>query len=81
MDASPPVTTYWEIKRFEEEQKANESTYWLFFRIALAGVFRFVARSHGAKIFRRGGYGPESPPVDEVISPNPGEMEKWSDCG
>ena len=49
------VRTYWEIKRFEQDRGANESTYWLFFELLWREFFRFVARSHGSKIFLRGG--------------------------
>ena len=49
------VQVYWEIKKYEEERVANESTYWLFFELLWREFFRFVARRYGAQIFQRNG--------------------------
>jgi len=44
------VEVYWEIKKYESERVANESTYWLFFELLWREYFRFVARRYGAQI-------------------------------
>jgi deoxyribodipyrimidine photo-lyase len=49
------VEVYWEIKKYEEERVANDSTYWLFFELLWREFFRFVARRYGPKIFKRNG--------------------------
>ena len=49
------VEVYWEIKKYESERVANESTYWLFFELLWREYFRFVARRYGAQIFKRNG--------------------------
>lgn len=49
------VEVYWEIKKYEDERIANDSTYWLFFELLWREYFRFVARRHGSKIFQRAG--------------------------
>jgi len=49
------VEVYWEIKKYEEERLANDSTYWLFFELLWREFFRFVARRYGAQIFKRNG--------------------------
>ena len=47
------VQVYWEIKKYEEERVANESTYWLFFELLWREFFRFVSRLNGPKLFWR----------------------------
>jgi deoxyribodipyrimidine photo-lyase len=49
------VQVYWEIKKYEEERVANESTYWLFFELLWREFFRFVSRLNGLKLFWRSG--------------------------
>lgn len=44
-----------EIKKFEREVEANESTYWLVFELLWRDYFRFVAKKYGNKIFLKGG--------------------------
>ena len=49
------VQVYWEIKKYEEERVANESTYWLFFELLWREFFRFVSRLNGPKLFWHSG--------------------------
>jgi deoxyribodipyrimidine photo-lyase len=44
-----------EIKRFEKEVEANESTYWLVFELLCRDYFRFITKKYGNKIFLTGG--------------------------
>jgi deoxyribodipyrimidine photo-lyase len=46
---------YWEIKRYEAERGANDSTYWLIFELLWRDFFRFTLVKFGAKLFRRSG--------------------------
>jgi deoxyribodipyrimidine photo-lyase len=44
-----------EVRRYEGERIANESTYWLIFELLWRDYFRFLAAAEGDRIFRRGG--------------------------
>jgi deoxyribodipyrimidine photo-lyase len=46
---------HWEVKRFEAEHGANESTYWLIFELLWRDFFQFTAAKHGADMFKRAG--------------------------
>lgn len=50
-----PKLIYWELKRYEAVNGANESTYWLFLELMWRDFFRFIAKKHGNKIFLKGG--------------------------
>lgn len=49
---------YHEIKTYEAEHEANESTYWLVFELLWRDYFRFVAMKFGNKIFKKNGIRP-----------------------
>jgi deoxyribodipyrimidine photo-lyase len=55
-----PRYIYEEIKKYEHERTANESTYWLVFELIWRDYFRFVAMKFGNKIFQKYGLKPES---------------------
>ena len=50
-----PRFIYEEIKRYEHDRIANESTYWLIFELIWRDYFRFVAMKFGNKIFQLNG--------------------------
>jgi deoxyribodipyrimidine photo-lyase len=50
-----PRFIYEEIRRYEHDRIANESTYWLIFELIWRDYFRFVAMKFGNKIFHSGG--------------------------
>ena len=50
-----PRYIYEEIKKYEFERTANESTYWLVFELIWRDYFRFVAMKFGNKIFQKHG--------------------------
>lgn len=50
-----PKLVYHEIKRFEEEVTANDSTYWVIFEVLWREFFRYVAWQHGRHLFWPGG--------------------------
>lgn len=43
---------YSALKAYEEQQGANESTYWLYFELLWREFFQWYAWVHGAKLFR-----------------------------
>jgi deoxyribodipyrimidine photo-lyase len=44
-----------EVRRYEDERVANDSTYWLLFELLWRDFFQFQFRKHGAAFFRPGG--------------------------
>lgn len=50
-----PRQIFEEVKRYEQERIANESTYWLIFELYWRDFFRFVALKYGSRIFRISG--------------------------
>ncbi len=56
-----PREIYWEIKKYEKERVANESTYWLYFELLWRDYFRFMFKKHGNKFFSKAGFKNEIP--------------------
>jgi len=50
-----PKFIYHELKRYERERVANESTYWLFFELLWRDFFRLMGKKYGNQIFLKGG--------------------------
>lgn len=46
---------YAQVKQYERDRLANESTYWLIFELLWRDYFRFVAAKHGDRMFYRSG--------------------------
>lgn len=46
---------YQQIKAYEEERIANESTYWLVFELLWRDYFFFIASKHGRNLFMKSG--------------------------
>lgn len=57
-----PKKIYEELKRFEEQNGANKSTYWVFFELMWRDFFRFMAKKYEEKIFLKGGIEGEADP-------------------
>jgi len=55
MGCLSPKTIYHEIRRFERERRANESTYWLVFELLWRDFFRLMGKKYKDAIFRLGG--------------------------
>ncbi len=53
---SAPVI-YAELKRFEAERGANDSTYWIWFELLWRDYFRLLHLQHGKKLYRKQGLG------------------------
>jgi len=50
-----PRYIYWQVKRYEQERIANDSTYWLIFELLWRDYFRFICTKHGNKVFQPAG--------------------------
>ena len=50
-----PKMVYLQLKKYEQERGANESTYWLFFELLWRDFFRLLGKKYGNRIFLRGG--------------------------
>ena len=70
------VEVYWEIKKYESERVANESTYWLFFELLWREFFRFVARRYGAQIFQRNGIKDSE---EKMTLGDPKTFQRWKE--
>lgn len=69
-----PRAIYWEIKKYEKERGANDSTYWLIFELLWRDYFRFMFKKHGTKYFLETGLKNAAPNV----SPNQDQLfDKW----
>ncbi len=69
-----PREVYWEVKKYEQERTANESTYWLVFELLWRDYFRFMFKKHGNKFFQKSGFKGQAPSE----APNQEELfEKW----
>ena len=71
-----PKLIFQEIKKFEEQEGANDSTYWLFFELMWRDFFRFMAKKHGNKIFLKGGVKEE---VNEAWTDDQSLLQRWVD--
>jgi deoxyribodipyrimidine photo-lyase len=69
-----PKTIYFEIKRYEKEVCANESTYWLIFELLWRDYFRFMMKKHNQEFFLQFGIKGESSPLNPHQS---AAFEKW----
>ena len=50
-----PKQVYWEVKRYEVERVANESTYWLVFELMWRDYFKLLPLRVGTGLFRLNG--------------------------
>jgi deoxyribodipyrimidine photo-lyase len=50
-----PRYIYAQVRKYEAERIANDSTYWLIFELLWRDYFRFICAKHGNKIFNRSG--------------------------
>ncbi|MXV52956.1 DASH family cryptochrome [Pedobacter sp. HMF7647] len=56
---------YWEVKKYERERLANDSTYWLVFELLWRDFFRFMFKKHGNMFFKETGFKDLAPAVSE----------------
>lgn len=50
-----PRFIYEEVKRYEKERLANDSTYWVLFELIWRDYFRFISIKYGNSLFHLGG--------------------------
>ena len=50
-----PREVYWQIKKYEEENIKNESTYWLVFELLWRDYFKYISLKHQNDIFKVNG--------------------------
>jgi deoxyribodipyrimidine photo-lyase len=72
-----PRAIYWEVKRYEKERGANDSTYWLIFELLWRDYFRFMFKKHGTGYFMEEGFKGKS----QDYAPNQQELfDKWKNA-
>lgn len=69
-----PREIYYELKKYELEYGANESTYWLIFELMWRDYFRFMMKKHRHKYFLLSGLKQE---FSELKPSNLELLEKW----
>nr|XP_018679600.1 PREDICTED: cryptochrome DASH, chloroplastic/mitochondrial isoform X1 [Musa acuminata subsp. malaccensis] len=50
-----PRYIYEEVRRYEKQRVANDSTYWVLFELIWRDYFKFISMKHGNSIFHLGG--------------------------
>jgi deoxyribodipyrimidine photo-lyase len=63
-----------ELKRFEAERGANDSTYWIWFELLWRDYFRLLHLQHGKKLYRKQGLG--SVELAKVLN-NRQALKRW----
>jgi deoxyribodipyrimidine photo-lyase len=71
-----PKMIYHELKKYEQERGANESTYWLFFELLWRDFFRFMGKKYGNKIFQKGGTRGQ---IDPKWVEDTALLERWTE--
>jgi cryptochrome, DASH family len=62
-----PRYIYHEVKRFEREHTANQSTYWLVFELLWREFFRYSMLKYGYRYFRPGGINNQRPSLQTSL--------------
>jgi len=63
-----------ELKRYEEQFGANESTYWLVFELLWRDYFRFMMKKYNVKFFQQAGIQNKGIPVNKH---NVHQLQEW----
>lgn len=50
-----PKLIFWELKKLEQDEIKNDSTYSIFFELLWRDYFRLIAKKYNNKIFKKGG--------------------------
>ncbi len=69
-----PRFIYDELKKYEEQFGANESTYWLVFELLWRDYFRFMMKKYNAKFFQQAGIQNKGIPVNKH---NTHQFQEW----
>ncbi len=70
-----PRTIYEEVRRYEHERIANDSTYWLIFELLWRDYFRFLSLKYGNRLFKRGGI--KNQPL--ALSQDEAKFQAWAE--
>jgi deoxyribodipyrimidine photo-lyase len=65
MGCLSPREVYWEIKKYEKANGANDSTYSLYLELLWRDYFRFMFKKYGNKFFHKGGLNGNVPEESE----------------
>jgi deoxyribodipyrimidine photo-lyase len=65
-----------ELKKYEEQFGANESTYWLIFELLWRDYFRFMMKKYNAKFFQQAGIQNKGIPINKH---NLEQLQEWID--
>ena len=71
-----PRFIYEELKKYELQFRANESTYWLVFELLWRDYFRFMMKKYNAKFFQQAGIQNNGIPVNKH---NTSQLQHWID--
>jgi len=74
MGCISPRFIYQELKQFEHQFGANDSTYWLVFELLWRDYFRFMMKKHKVKLFQKAGI--QNKESSEINS-NTNQLQKW----
>jgi deoxyribodipyrimidine photo-lyase len=71
-----PREIYFELKKYEKQYEANESTYWLVFELLWRDYFRFMMKKYNLKFFQQNGIQNKIPVVNKY---NSQLLQSWID--
>lgn len=71
-----PRFIYDELKKYETQFGANESTYWLVFELLWRDYFRFMMKKYNAKFFQQAGIQNKGIPINKH---NTHQLQEWID--
>ena len=74
MGCISPRFIYQELKKYEHQFGANDSTYWLVFELLWRDYFRFMMKKHKVKLFQKAGI--QNKESSEINS-NTNQLQKW----
>lgn len=60
-----PRYIYWQVKEYEKQVGANDSTYWLIFELLWRDYFRFMMKKHRQKFFIQTGIKDSLQPINK----------------
>lgn len=69
-----PREIYFELKNYEDQFSANESTYWLEFELLWRDYFRFMMKKHSNKFFQQAGIQAKT---DDLHQHDPEKLSAW----
>lgn len=74
MGCLSPREVYYELKKYESQFSANQSTYWLYFELLWRDFFRFMFKKHRNKYFLQNGIKDTD---RELLKYNEETLYKW----